>query len=62
MSHGGSVNIVTELRAGQPGFDSRQEKLRDLFSSPQRPDRLWGIPNVLSMDTGGSFPGGKAAG
>jgi hypothetical protein len=32
-----------------------------IFSSPRRPDRLWGRPNLLS-NGGGSFPGGKAAG
>jgi hypothetical protein len=33
-----------------------------IFSSPCRPDRLWGPPNPYSMGTGGSLPAGKAAG
>jgi len=32
------------------------------FSSPPRPDRLWGPPSLISMGTRGSFPGSKAAG
>jgi hypothetical protein len=32
------------------------------FSSPQRPDRLWGPPSLYPMDTGGLFLRGKAAG
>jgi hypothetical protein len=32
-----------------------------IFSSPPRPDRLWGPPSLLPKGTGGSFPGGKAA-
>jgi hypothetical protein len=30
------------------------------FSSPLRPDLLWPHPAAFSMDTGGSFPSGKA--
>jgi hypothetical protein len=34
-----------------------------IFSSPRRPDRLWGPPNLLSNGyREGAFPGGKAAG
>jgi hypothetical protein len=33
-----------------------------IFSSPRRPDRLWGYPASYPMGTGGSFPGIKAAG
>jgi hypothetical protein len=33
-----------------------------IFSSPRRPDRLWGPPNLLiQWVQGGSFPGGKEA-
>jgi hypothetical protein len=33
-----------------------------IFSSPRRSDRLWAHPASYPMGTGGSFPGGKAAG
>jgi len=41
-SRGSSVNIETGIRAGRPGFNSRQ--WLEIFSSPPRPDRLWGPP------------------
>jgi hypothetical protein len=35
----------------------------EFFSSPPRPERLWGPSSLLSNGyQGGSFPGGKAAG
>jgi hypothetical protein len=34
----------------------------EFFSSPPRPDRLWGLPASYSVGTGDSFPRGKAAG
>jgi hypothetical protein len=33
-----------------------------IFSSPRRPEWLWGPPNLLPMGIVGSFPEGKAAG
>jgi hypothetical protein len=33
-----------------------------IFSSPHRPDRFWAHPSFYPMDTGGSFPEGKATG
>jgi hypothetical protein len=33
-----------------------------IFTPPCRPDWLWDPPTLLSNATGGSFPGGKAAG
>jgi hypothetical protein len=32
-----------------------------IFSSPRRSERFWGLPNLLSDEYRGSFPGGKAA-
>jgi hypothetical protein len=56
-------------RYGETGYglDDRGVRVRVtvgsvLFSSPRRPDRLWGHPTSYPMDTGGSFHGGKAAG
>jgi hypothetical protein len=43
-----SACIQTRLWAGRPGFNSRQEQWWDFFSSPPRPNRLWGPPNLLS--------------
>jgi hypothetical protein len=55
-----SLSIVTKTRVGQSEFDSRHR--RRPFSSPQRPDRLWGPPSLLSSGQGVSFFGSKAAG
>jgi hypothetical protein len=41
------------LRAGRSGFDSWQCKI---FSSPQRPDRLWSPPHLFSNGYWGLFP------
>jgi hypothetical protein len=49
-----------ELRAGRPGFDSRQCKIF-LFSTASRPT-LGAHPASHSVGTGGSFVEGKAAG
>jgi hypothetical protein len=32
-----------------------------IFTSPHRPDRLWGTPSLLSNGYWGSFPGSKAS-
>jgi len=42
------------------GFDSRQKQ--GFFSLPSRPDRLWGLPSLLSNGYPGLFPGVKLSG
>jgi hypothetical protein len=51
------VGITNGYGLGDGGVlvDSR------IFSSPCRPDRIWGPPNLLFSGSGGSFPGGEAA-
>jgi hypothetical protein len=53
-----SVNIVTRLRVGRPGFSSRQGQWWDFFSSPPRLDRLWRRPSLLSNWNWGFLPRG----
>jgi hypothetical protein len=57
-SRGSSVSIVTRLRPGRLGFDSRQ----GFFSLCHRTQVGSGVhPASYSMGTGGSFRRGKAA-
>jgi hypothetical protein len=62
-SRDSSVGIATTY-----GLDDRGVGVRvsvgssRILSSPNRPDRLWDTPNLLSNGFWGSFPGGKAAG
>jgi hypothetical protein len=44
-NRGSSVSIVTRLRTGLTGFDSRQKLF---FSSSLRPDQHWAPPSPLS--------------
>jgi hypothetical protein len=59
-----SVSVVTTLRVGLPGFDSRQEHPRDfLFSLPSHQYRLWAQLNLLSSGYWGLFsPRAKRSG
>jgi len=43
-----SVSIATRLRVGRPGLNSRLGQWWECFSLPPRPDRLWGVPSLLS--------------
>jgi hypothetical protein len=64
-SWGSSVSIVTDLRAGQPGFDSRQEqRFFSIFATasrpvlgPTQPPIQW-VPGALSL--GVKRPGREA--
>jgi hypothetical protein len=61
-SRDSSVGIATGY-----GLDDREAGVRvpvrsRIFTSPCRPDRLCGSPNLLSNGYRGLFPGGKAAG
>jgi len=55
-----SINIVTRLRFGRPGFYLRQGQ--GFFSSPPRPDRLWDPLSLLFNVYRGFLYRGKAAG
>jgi hypothetical protein len=61
-SRDSAVSIVTSY-----GLDGRGVKVRVpvgaiFFSSPRRPDRLWGSPSLLSNGYRVSFPGVKWSG
>jgi hypothetical protein len=62
-SRDSSVGIATRLRAGRSGFQgSISGGGWEFFSSPPRPERLWGPPSLLFNGYQGHFPGGKATG
>jgi hypothetical protein len=56
-----SVGIATSYGLEGRGVGVRVPVWSRIFSSPHRPNRLWGPPNLLSNGYRGSFPGGKAA-
>jgi hypothetical protein len=54
--------LGARLRAvRQRGWISNPDRVQR-FSSPRRPDRLWGAHSLLSNGTGASFPGGGKSG
>jgi hypothetical protein len=53
---GSSVCLLTRLRAGRPGFSSRQVQWRGIFSSPRRSHQLWRTPSLLDNIYQGHFP------
>jgi hypothetical protein len=53
-----SVGIATGYGLDDPGSILGSARF---FSSPQRPDRLWDPPSLISNGYRDSFPGDKAA-
>jgi hypothetical protein len=56
------VGIVTGYWLDNRGVGVRVPAKSRIFSSPRRPDQLWGPTNILPVGTVGSFPGNKVAG
>jgi hypothetical protein len=56
------VGIATGYMLDDCGVGLRVPIGSRIFTSPYRPDRLWGSPSLLSNRYQGSYLGGKAAG
>jgi hypothetical protein len=62
-SRDSAVGIATGYRLDDRGVVVRVPEGSRIFSSPRRPNRLWGPSCLLSIwYHGGTFPGAKAAG
>jgi hypothetical protein len=60
-SRGSSVGIAPGYGLDDRGVGVRVPVESRIFSSPQRPDRLWGPPNLVFSGYWGLFPRSKAA-
>jgi hypothetical protein len=61
-SQDSAVGVATGYGLDDQGVGVRVPVVARIFTSPCRPDRLWGPPNLLSNGFWGPFRGGKAAG
>jgi hypothetical protein len=61
-SRDSAVGIATGYGLDDQGVGVQVPVGARIFTSPCRPDRLWGPPCFLSHAYRGSIPGGKAAG
>jgi hypothetical protein len=56
------VGIATSYGLDDRGVGFRVPVRSRILFYPRRPHRLWGPPYLYPTGTGGSVPGGKAAG
>jgi hypothetical protein len=54
--------VGTATCNGMDAWGSNPDRCKRSFSTPRRPDWLWGQSSLLSKEYQGFFPGGKAAG
>jgi hypothetical protein len=62
LERGRAVGIATGCRLDDQEVGVRVPVGARMFTSPRRPDRMRGPPNLLSNGFGGLSPGSKAAG